>query len=268
MLHIFWRTIKDRKWTLLIYSLAAIIFLWMYVALFPTVQAQAKEAVSAVIKSLPKGLTKAFGLDPESFITFEGLVAGKHFSLIWPMMLIGLAVSLGSSFISEEVEKGTIDVLLSQPVSRSKIFFSKFLAGIFDITIFVFVSVLSVFPLAKLHNISYNADSFLEIAVVGLFLGLAIFGLSMLSSAVFSEKGRAIFATSGILIVMYFINIIALLKESLDKIKYFSLFYYFNYNDILVHNKVDHWSWWVFIGTFLVSSLAALVWFNKRDISV
>ena len=90
----------------------------------------------------------------------------------------------------------------------------------------------------------------------------------MFFSAIFSEKGKANFTVLGILIVMYFINIIALLKDNLDKLKYLSFFYYFNYNDILVHNKIDHLTWWVFIGTFVVSTVVALIWFNKRDIAI
>ncbi len=98
MFTIFCRTIKDKKWVILTYCLAGIIFLWMYIVLYPTVQSSSAQ-VSELIKSLPEPLIKAFGLDPESFTTFEGLVAGKNFSLFWLMMFIGLLVSLASFFI-------------------------------------------------------------------------------------------------------------------------------------------------------------------------
>ncbi len=267
MINVFWRTIKEKKWLTIIYSLAGLLFLWLYVALFPTVQQSASD-VSQIVKSLPQGINKAFGLDAKSFATFEGFLAGKHYSLVWPILLIGLVVSLSSAFLSGEIEKGTIGILLSQPVSRAKIFLGKFLAGIVYLIIFVIISVLSVFPLAKIYNISYQGENQLKLALVGFLFGLAIFGLSMLFSAIFSEKGKATFTVIGILIVMYFINIIALLKDSLDKLKYFSFFYYFNYTDILVHNKIDYWSYWVFLGTFIIGSILGLIWFMKRDIAI
>jgi len=267
MLNIFWRTIKEKKWSTIIYSLAGLVFLWLYVALFPTVQESATN-VSQLVKNLPPGLNKAFGLDAKSFTTFEGFIAGKHYSLVWPILLIGLVASLGSAFLAGEIEKGTIGILLSQPLSRAKIFLGKFMAGIFCIIIFVIISVLSVFPLAKVYGIAYQSENQLTLALVGFVFGLAILGLSMFFSAIFSEKGKATFTVVGILIVMYFVNIIALLKDNLDKLKYFSFFYYFNYSDILIHNIIDNWSWWVFGGAFLVGSLLALIWFNQRDVAI
>lgn len=267
MFSIFLKTIKEKKWQILLYSLFGAVFLWMYIALFPTVQKSSAD-VSGLIKNLPEGLNKAFSLDAQSFTTFEGLVAGKEFSLVWPIMLIGLAVSFGSSFFSGEIEKGTIDILLSEPISRTKIFLSKMLAGIFGIFVFVIISVLSVFPLAYIYNLSFNGENFFKLSLVGFTFGLALLGLSALFSAIFSEKGKAAFSISGILIVVYFLNIISLLKDSLDKIKYFSIFYYFNYSDLLIHGRIDPWSFWVFLSIFLLSSFLGLIWFNKRDISV
>lgn len=267
MLNIFWQTIKEKKWLISIYCLAGIIFLWLYVALFPSIQ-KSSASVTQLAKTLPQGLLKTFGLDAKSIITFEGFIAGKHYSLVWPILLIALVASLGSSFISGEIENGTIGVLLSQPISRIKIFLAKLATGIFEIILFVIFTVLSVFPLAKIYGVTINAQSNLKLTLVGFIFGLTILGLSMFFSAVFSERGKANFVVLGILIVMYFMNIIALLKDNLDKLKYFSFFYYFNYSEILNNNKFDYWSFWVFGGFFVVASLAALIWFNKRDIPI
>ena len=144
----------------------------------------------------------------------------------------------------------------------NKIFFGKFIAGITYLALFTVISIFSIFPLAKAYNISYQSEGFYKLALVGFLLGLAIFGLSLLFSAIFSEKSKPTFIVVGILILMYFLNIISGLKDNLKNLKYLSFFYYYKPSDILSYNKIDHLTWWVFIGTFVV------IWFNKRDIAI
>lgn len=267
MFNIIWQTLKEKKWSLLIYCLAVILFLWMYIALFPSFKDQMVN-LEQYMKSFPESFMKAFGFEIQYFGTLEGYLASEQFSLIWPIMLIALMVACGSSYLAGEIERGTIGILLSQPIPRIKIFFGKYLSGIIYLIIFTSISILSIFPLARLYDISYNTDRFLKLGLVSFIFGLALFSLSIFFSAIFSEKNKPTFILVGILVLMYFINIISGLKESLDKIKYFSFFYYYKPPEILNHNTIDNWTYWVFIGTFLISTIAALIWFKKRDISI
>lgn len=267
MFNIFWRTLKDKRWATLIYCLAGALLFWMFISVYPTVQGSSAQ-ISEFVKKLPPELNKAFGLDPETFTTFEGYVAGKHFSLLWPILVIALAVSLAASYVAGEIENGTNEFFLAQPVSRIKIFLSKSLAGIMSIILFVITSTVLVVPVAGLYNISVKSENFFVLMFVGILFGLAVFGLSMLFSSIFSEKGKAIFLPVGILLFMYVINIVALLKDSLDKLKYLSLFYYFDYSEILLHGKTMTSTWLVLGGTFLIATFAGLLWFNRRDIAI
>jgi len=267
MWNIFWFTVKEKKWTATSCFLAGFIFLWLFVAFSPTVQQSSRE-LSQMVKSMPEGLIKAFGLDPKFTITLEGFIASKHFSLMWPIILIALTVSLGSSLIAGEIEKKTIGILLSQPVSRFKIFWGKFLAALFYLIIFIPITVISAIPLAKIYHIVYVGENYFTLALVGLLMGLSILGLVMLFSSLFSEKGKVNFLVIGLLIVMYFLNIIALIKENLDKVKYFSFFYYFNYTELLVHNKINNQSLIFFGFVFIITICLAVIYFKKRDITI
>lgn len=267
MFNIYWQTIKDKKWSLLIYSLAVILFLWMYIALFPTFKDQMSN-LEAYMKSLPESIMKAFGFELQAFRTLEGFLASEQFSLIWPIMLIALVTSCSSTYLGGEIEKKTIGILLSQPVSRIKIFFGKYLAGVSYLIIFTAVSIFSIFPLAQIYSIGYNTERFYKLCLVSFLFGLALFSLSMFFSAIFSEKNKPIFISVSLLILMYFLNIISGLKENLDKLKYFSFFYYYQPPQILNHNNIDKWTWWVFGGTIIITIILGLIWFNKRDIKI
>lgn len=266
MLTLFWRTIKDRKLSLLIYCIAVVGFIWMYIALFPSISKSFGQ-LKDYINSFPKGFLDAFGLDAESFVTFEGYIGSEQFTFIWPIMVIALTISFAGGAIANEIEKGTAEILLSQPISRLKIFFSKYLAGVFTLAVFVFVSVGCIFPMAMAYNITMKSENFIKLGLLGFVLGLAILSLSMLFSAIFSDKGRANFIPAGILILMYVINIISGLQENLKNLKYLSFFYYYNPSKLLVRGQIDNLAWWVFLGTFIIATILAAIWFTRRDIA-
>jgi len=267
MLTIIWQTIKDRKISIIVYCLTSILFLWMYIALFPSLESSF-DALKEYINSFPKGFLDAFGMDAETFVTFEGYIGSEQFTFVWPIMVITLMISFAGGAISSEIEKGTIEVLLSQPISRLKIFLSKYLAGVFALLVFVLATFISIFPMVEIYDISIKSENFIKLGVLGFVMGLAIFSLSMFFSTIFSEKGRANFIPAGILILMYVLNIIAGLKENLKNLKYGSFFYYYNPSKLLVHGEIDSLAWWIFGGVFLVAAVLALIIFQKRDIAV
>ncbi|MCL5795822.1 MAG: hypothetical protein M1338_05725, partial [Patescibacteria group bacterium] len=130
------------------------------------------------------------------------------------------------------------------------------------------LSVFSLPLLLKAYNISYNMISFEKMAILGFLFGWAIFSFSILFSVIFSDKGKVFFISSGIIVTMYVLNILASLKENLSTLKYYSFFHYFNPNDALIYHKIDHWAYWMFGGVAIVCTILAAIWFSRRNVAV
>jgi ABC-2 type transport system permease protein len=259
------RALLDRKWTIVAFLASGVFFAWVYVATYPSLQAT-QAAVADFVKNLPPALNKAFGLDPSTFSTFNGYVAGKQFSLLWPMLLTALLAGLSANFVAAEVEKGTIELALAQPISRMRIYWAKVLAGVMANLLYIIFSVFSYIPIAAAAKIDFNKTSYILLSEVGFILGLAVFGIGMFFSSVVSEKGKALFLTVAVFIAMYVLYIASLLNTDLDKFKYISFLYYYDYSSILTTTKVFAATWPVLAGSFGFFALAGLIWFNKRDI--
>lgn len=266
MITIIFRTLKDRRISLLIYFIAAIGLLWMYIGIFPSFQNQSVD-LENLLKAYPEGLKKAFNFDINTMTTIEGFLSLEQFSIVWPVMLIFLLVSFAGGSIANEIEKGTIEMLLSQPISRTKLFFSKYLTGIIILILFTLVSVLAAIPLIEAYSISYNINNFYKMLVLGLMFGWAVYSISMFFSSIFSDKGKVYGLAGGLLVLMYVLNIVASLKENLADLKYASFFYYFNPTQAMVYNKIDNYAYLVFIVTGFVFTLLALIFFTERDIT-
>jgi len=267
MMAIFWRTIKDRKVSLIVYCVAAILFLWMYIALFPSMQAQS-ETLNKAYENMPEGFYKAFGIEELNISTIENFVAMEHFSMIWPIMVIIMLMAIAGTGLAGEIERGTAEILLSRPVSRVKIFFARYMSGVFSLLIFTIVSIFAIVPLAAIHGVTYHLENFAYVAIISFLFGWVIFSLAMMCSAFFSERSRVYMVSGSILLVMYVLNIAAALKESLKDLKYLSFFHYYNYNDALIRHTLSLNDILVFVGVAVVCTIVGVWWFKKRDMAV
>ena len=267
MLNLFKRTLKEKKWALLIFSVAGIAIYWMYIALFPTLS----KGISQWAQSLGEfgsGMMQGVGVDPKSLGTFGGFVSTDWFGFLFPILVVALSCSLANSFFAGEIENETIEFLLSQPISRTDLFFGKLLAGIVDITVFVVVVTFMVFPLTKLSNIQIESSRYLKLTAIGVLFGLALLGLVTLFSSVFSKKSSSTMIVAGLVLFMFVFNFIANLVPAWNWLKYISLFHYFDASALLVHNQITGLVWIVLPGVFIVGTLLGLYLFNKRDITV
>jgi ABC-2 type transport system permease protein len=269
MFAIFSRIFKDKRNSLIAYLIGAGVFVLMYLSLFPALREQA-EMLNKLLESYPKGLMSAFGFEGTNafFATVENYMGTEFFSFFWPILTVIMTISFANSMIVTEVEKGTIEIALAQPVSRLKLFFSRYLAGGLYFGIFSGVSIFFIPLFSALWRFDFKLENYFTMWLVAFFFGLSVFSMASFFSAIFSERGRAIFATTGIIITMYALNIISGLKDSLKNLKYFSFFHYLNAPQVLGKNQIVDYTFLVFGGVIIVFTLAAALWFNKRDIAV
>lgn len=266
MLPIILRTIWDRRIRIIASILICILFVWMYASFFPTIQDQA-DKFNELFSSYPEALLKAFGIEnTDVFGSYLNFLGVEHFSLIWPIIVIILMITYASSAISGEIEDGTIEILLSQPISRTKVFLAKYLAGLIILILFVALTNLAIIPIAGAYDIEISNKSILMVSVIGALFGAAIYSLTFLLSSIFSVRSQPTFITTGLILAMYVVNILASLKESAEDLKYVSYFYYYDYQKALIDSQIEPLYLWVFIGSIIIFTVAGWLCFLRRDI--
>ena len=159
-------------------------------------------------------------------------------------------------------------LLLSQPLSRLQLYFTRLIAGVTGLAIFVALTILSVWPLAQLFNYDASWNEIYKTGLLGFGFGLAVLCIGLLCSTLSNETGRVYAIMSGLLLLMYVANIVAGLETSLDKIKYASLFYYFSPGNIVSTGGLDHTSMIVFATVSLAAATLGALVIRRRNISV
>jgi ABC-2 type transport system permease protein len=256
----------DRRTGLLAYIGGCLGMLWMYIALFPTIQKQA-EGLNALLQNMPETLTKAFNLQSLDYSKLSNFISAEYFSFLWPLIVIILVISWSAAALAGEVERGTIELLLAQPISRLQLYYTRYAAVLLTLLLFTGLTVLPEYPLAVVYGVQESAGHFLRLSGVAFCFGFAILGLSFLASAWFWEKGKVSLSLSMVLVLMYVVNIVSGLRENLDWLKYGSFFHYYQPATVLVRGIVD----WKGITILLIVGFLGMLlgsWvFVNRDIA-
>ena len=267
MLPLLIKTIRKNITSLLIYTVISASFTWMYVAMWPSFSKESEKFLE-IADAYPETLMKAMNIDIASmFGSLEGFIAGEHFSIVWPIILIILTLSYASSAIAGEIDKGTIELLLAQPISRLKIFFAKYFSGLAIIAAFILLSNFSVIPFALLHNVDYRIQHYLTISILGFLFAFAIYGICIMLSSLSSARGRPMAITGGILIIMYALNVFSAFQESVENLKYASFFHYYNFAAAVINNQLDALNVAVFLVVGIITTAIGAYVFVKRDIA-
>ena len=196
-------------------------------------------------------------------VCFESAL-GRMLSLIVPLALGYLAVRAVASGLSGAAESGRLDVLLSAPVSRSRLVAASFAATAVELAIVLVLTVI----LTGLGSLVSGADLSLGSAFVGYAnvwpLALVFAGLGVIATGFSLRTSVVTGAVAGVLVTMYVIDLIGKLDPGLSGIRYASVFKYYGN---AIEDGIEPIA---FIGVTAAAIIFAAVgaWlFERRDLS-
>ena len=228
------------------------------VATFPTFGDM--QQMDELIQAYPEGLREAFNI--EDMGTPEGFLDSQIFSLA-PLALAFFPILASAGAIAGAEERGTIDVLLGNPLSRWQVVVGNFVATALSLLGIVALMGLFIWGMAVLLDVDLSfgttAEAVLNLWPICLFFG----GLAMLCSAVFHRRVLAITIPGVVLFAMYLIDVLGKVSEDLEDLRPASVFYYYG---SAIKDGIE---WADFGGVTLVALilvLLAVLAFRRRDI--
>lgn len=226
--------LKQGRKSLMIWTAAIGFLLAVCVFMFPEMKGE-MDGVSDMFASMGS-FTEAFGMDRINFGSLMGFYAVECGNIL------GLggaffAALCGVSILAKEEKEHTAEFLLTHPVSRVHIVAQKLLAVMIQIIVMnVLVCVLSIASIALIgETISWKELLLLHLAF--LFLQIEIAGICFGISAFLRRGGLGI--GLGIAAVMYFLNLIANISDSVKFLKYITPFGYTEGADIVSNASLD-----------------------------
>lgn len=264
MLNILKRELSLRKNSLMVFMFLILFLAILDTSIYPSIQTQAAKLISSL-----GSVYKDVGVEGRvSFSSLEGYISLEMFAVTWPIIMTLFTTSQSGASLAGEIEKGSLGMLISQPLGRAKIYLVKYLFGLTAIIAFIIATIVPIIMIGSLMNMPFQVSHFLTMAILCFLLAATVFSLGLMLSAIFNQKSRQYGIVGAAMLIMYVINAVAGLKPTFSFLQYGSLFHYFNVSSALSANHIPVMSWVVFIALSVVGTLIGSMVFNKRDISI
>ena len=258
-------SIQLRRVSLIWYSIGLTAYGWMIIAFFPLI-AQNPGYLEMAEEMFTEELMAAFGGTGLQFDTLGGFLGIEYMSLMW-VFIVGTAVIMfAASALGGAVEDGTMEVTLSQPVSRTSVAFTRYLGLVVYAMALNLVTVLSIYLTGFLHDVDVPLDAMALLFVACMVISLAIGGFAFLLSAMSSGKGRTTSISLGVLMAMYLLDLLGNLNSDYSWLSDISLFHYWRSHEIIDDLTVATETWLVFGIAAVVFFVAGMYAFQKRDV--
>jgi ABC-2 type transport system permease protein len=229
------------------------------VASFTAIEGSA-EQLNQLMEAYPKGMLEAFGVtdlgDPANYLQSQFLGLAPLALSFFPIL------ALANSIAGSE-ERGTIDVLLGNPLPRWQLVVGSFLATALSLLGICAIVGLLTWGTAALVDVDLSLREVTD-GVLNLWPITVAFGsLALLCSALLHRRALAISIPAFLLFGMYLVDTIGRASEDLEDWRPVSAFYYYG-------SAIEHGIDWAHFGSISLIALAlvllAALAFRRRDI--
>jgi ABC-2 type transport system permease protein len=185
------------------------------------------------------------------------------------MMVLGsiFAIVLSSNILLKEEYNKTAEYLLTRPLTRSEIFFSKLAVVFINILILNFVTALAGFiSMEVVKDGPYSFRAFLILSLYTLLLNLLFASVGLFISTLVRRAKPITTFSIGLVLILYFIYTLSKITEGASKIGFLSPFRFADTNAINPAYSIDIWHLAYFIGISLLLTGISYMLYKRKDI--
>ena len=252
------KTLRDLRWQVVGWGLGLAGLAAMLVLLYPAI---AEQFEGVELENIGFGEIGDLS-NPREFFQVE-------FFTWAPVLLTVFAIIVGGALLAREEGVGTLELLLSQPLTRRTLFFGKAAGGalaVVGVLLLAGVGFLLTAPWVDLKG--HVAVGELTVAPLSLLtLSWFVLAATMLTATLTPTRGRAAALMTAAAFVGYAFYIAAGLVPSIEWMQYLTPYYYSDAQRVLTEGTV----WWhqgLLLAAAAVCAALALVAFERREIGV
>jgi ABC-2 type transport system permease protein len=254
------RTLFELRWQVAWYGAGLGLYAVAMVALFPLFEEKLRDL------QYPAEILAFFGVgsdlsNPAVFLTAEYISFA-------PLILLIFSVVAATGALAGEEARGSLEILLSEPISRARLFTSKALALLLaavTILAIILAGWYAVLPFVDLHGeVTARSVTIAHLAMLPAMVCYAGWGLFF--AAIAPSRGQASGILAALLIAAYLVSAVAQAVEPIEWMKWLSPYYYADTSVLLLEGpRALHQA--LLLGAGLVGGILGLFAFAGREIS-
>jgi ABC-2 type transport system permease protein len=261
------RTCYDYWLTLLVATGTLVGFHWLAVTFLPAYNLKYR---LGYIRRMPPFVKAMFGPD---LMSITSMTAINSFAYIHPVtlaILMAVAVIIPSWMLVGQIDRGTVELTLSTPISRKKIVFTTILIGLISGAVLCAGMLLGTWigiGQTKLPEpIAFKYTTLIALNLYAIYI--LCMSVSVLASSITSLRGTAVGVTMAFCVGAYLIHFMAEWWKFIEKISFLGPLYYFRPIKIAAGTYNPTQDILILLGVSAVLMFISTIWFSRRDIAV
>lgn len=260
------RELKANRRSLFIWGGALALLSFFMLAIYPSFADNAAQ-FEELLSVYPEEFISVFGLDKLNMAEAIGFYAIEAYLMI---ILFGsmFAVILSSSMLAKEEDEKTIEFLLAKPITRNHLVTSKLVAFVSYLLLFNAGIGVVTFIGFEVFAEEYSRMELLRLIAAPFLAHLAFASVGFLLSLFFTRKKSTYSVGIGLVLLVYFLNIMASLAEKVQFLRYVSPFYYMDAADIVMNGRINPLHTLILLTVSALAIGATYFLYNRRDITI
>lgn len=248
------------------WALGIVVMVIVNLAFFPAIKGKAD--LDQTVADLPPALKAMFGIEEGVSIgSAAGYLQAQIFSSVAPILLLVLAIALGSGALGGAEEDGSAELLLANPVSRLQFVLDRFAAMAGVIALHTLVLLASAFIFCPMFGALDGVDrAGLAVACIGCgALAMLHASIAFAAGAWFGRRTPAIAIASAVGAGGYVLLGLFSAIDAPEPVRYLTPWYWFLNQNLMITGA----SWLAFVPALIVSVLvcaAVVPRFLSRDL--
>jgi beta-exotoxin I transport system permease protein len=260
------RFLQDRRRSMLWWLLAIVGLVAFTAAFFPSVEGD--QAIDDAIKDLPEAVRELFGLqEGVSISSAPGYLNARLYSTLLPILLLIFGISAGTQAIAGDEEEGTLELLLSNPVTRLRVSVERYAGMALLLALLALASLLAVALIGPLVGLldGVSTSGLLGVSAAMLCLGLIYSTAAFAAGAATGRRTPAIASAAGLAVAGYMLHGVAATSNAIEPVGWISPWHWYLDRNMLVHGA----SLWPIVLPLVFSvplAAAGIALFLRRDL--
>lgn len=266
--NLFNKEIKRNAFSLVLWMIIISVLIVITMSVYPTFMAN-QSKISSMLSIVPKGALQFKGIsDFNDLLSVLGFYASNN---VIYMMLLGsiFAIVLSSGILSKEEYNKTAEFLLTRPLTRGEIFFTKVAVILLNVVLLnLVVSIVGFICLQLVKTSLFSIRAFLVLSVNTFLLNLLFCTVGLFISLLIRRARPVTFQSIGLVLILYFISTISKISPDISMIGYLSPFRFVELNVVRQGYHLDMLHLLYFLGISMM--LLVISWFiyRKKDIYI
>ncbi|WP_157875786.1 ABC transporter permease subunit [Streptacidiphilus griseoplanus] len=205
-----------------------------------------------------------------SLASYPGLLGAGLVHPLWIALQLTAIGSLAAAAVAADLESGTIELLITRPISRARLLAER---GAAIVAASVLLNAAATVTLAvgiaaspTLHR-AVSLSGVVAAGLLGCCLTLCLTGPALAVSAAGRRRAQVLGATIAFGAVGFALNFIAMAWSKARPLRYLSPFHYYTPGDALAHAHLPWASAAVLLAVGMAGVVAAFPLLNHRDLA-